>query len=101
MERKHGIAVGCGVIDADYVGEAKVILRNHGNANYEAKAGHHIAQLIVEIRQTHHPMKIDIMDDIKGATYGFGSRDVSPKSLIPRDELNVTMCFLNQRPNDN
>jgi len=30
MASKMGIAVGGGVIDADYTGEVKVILRNHG-----------------------------------------------------------------------
>jgi len=30
MASKHGIAVGGGVIDADYTGETKVILRNLG-----------------------------------------------------------------------
>jgi len=29
---KHGIAVGGGVLDTDYNGEMKVILRNDGNA---------------------------------------------------------------------
>ena len=30
MARRMGIAVGGGVIDSDYTGEVKVILRNHG-----------------------------------------------------------------------
>jgi len=47
MASKHGIAVGGGLIDADYTGEIKVILGNHGDTNYEFKAGDRIAQLIV------------------------------------------------------
>ena len=45
---KHGIAVGGGVIGAEYTGEVKVLLRNHEDTSYEFKAGHCIAQLIVE-----------------------------------------------------
>ena len=30
MASKNGIVVGGGVIDADYTGEVKIILRNHG-----------------------------------------------------------------------
>ena len=48
MASKMGIAVGSGVIDADYTGEVKVILRNHGQADCSLKAGDQIAQLIVE-----------------------------------------------------
>jgi len=33
MASKHGIAVGGAVIDADYTGEVKMILRNHGNTS--------------------------------------------------------------------
>jgi len=33
MASKHRIAVGSGVIDADYTWEIKVILPNHGNAS--------------------------------------------------------------------
>jgi len=45
---KMGIAVGGGVIDADYTGEVKVLLRNHGAADCVLKAGNRIAQLIIE-----------------------------------------------------
>ena len=38
MASKHGIAVGGGVIDADYTGEVRVILRNHGTTDYKFKA---------------------------------------------------------------
>ena len=39
MASKMGIAVRGGVIDADYTGEVKVILRNHGEADCVFKAG--------------------------------------------------------------
>jgi len=48
MARNHVRAVGVEVINADYTGEIKVLLRDHGNTNYEYKAGDSIAQLILE-----------------------------------------------------
>ena len=48
MATKKGIEVGGGGIDADYTGEVKVILRNHGEADCVFKAGDRIAQLIIE-----------------------------------------------------
>ena len=48
MANKNGRAVGGGVIDADYTGEVKVIVRNHGKEDYQFKAGDRMAQLIVE-----------------------------------------------------
>jgi len=47
MASKMGIAVGGGVLDADYTGEIKVIQRNHGEADCLYKAGDRIAQLII------------------------------------------------------
>ena len=43
-----GISVDAGVIDADYRGELKVLLVNHGASDYEIKTGDRIAQLIVK-----------------------------------------------------
>ena len=42
------ISVDAGVIDADYRGELKVLLVNHGTSDYEIKTGDRIAQFIVE-----------------------------------------------------
>jgi len=33
IANKHGMALGSGIIDADYIGKIKVILRNHDNIN--------------------------------------------------------------------
>jgi len=101
MASKHGIAVGGGVIDPDYTGEIKVILQNHGDTNYEFKAGDHIAQLIVETIQTHNAMKIDNLEDTDRGTQGFGSTDIGPKRLITCKEVKVKMCFLNLDPQNN
>ena len=43
LASKQGIAVGGGVIDPDYTGEVKGILRSHGINNNEFKAGGRIA----------------------------------------------------------
>lgn len=45
---KHGINVHAGVVDADYRGEIKVALINHGDKLVEFKPGDRIAQMIVE-----------------------------------------------------
>jgi len=66
MTRKHRIAMGGGVIDADYSGEIKVIPRKHGNRRYEFKADDRSAPLIVEKIQTHHAMEIDNLINRKG-----------------------------------
>ena len=44
---KHCINVGAGVIDPDYTGEIKVVLFNHGEADFEIKKGDRIAQLVL------------------------------------------------------
>ena len=98
MASKHGIAVGGGVIDANYTGEIKVILWNHGKASYEFKAGDRIAQLIVVNIQTHDAIEIDNLEDRERGTREFGSSDIGPKWIITCEELKVKMCFLNPDP---
>lgn len=44
---KSGIDVGGGVVDADYRGEVKVILFNHGKEDFAVHAGDRVAQMIV------------------------------------------------------
>ena len=43
LAAKHFIDVGAGVIDADYRGELKVLLFNHGEKDFEIKAQDRIA----------------------------------------------------------
>jgi len=100
MASKHGIEVGGGVIDADYTGEIKVILRNHGDTNYEFKACDRIAQLIVEKIQAHDAMEIDNLEDKDRGNQGFSSSDIGPQRIITCEELKVKMYFLNPDPKD-
>jgi dUTP pyrophosphatase len=45
---RHGIDTLAGVIDADYRGEVKVVLVNHGDEPFEVAAGDRVAQLLVQ-----------------------------------------------------
>ena len=99
---RMGIAVGGGVIDADYTGEIKVILRNHGKADCLYKAGDRIAQLIVEKIANTDAMEVDDLETTERGTKGFGSSDISPKRSIQVNEEKVAICFLyvNQEENE-
>jgi hypothetical protein len=94
MASRNGIAVGGGVIDADYTGEVKVILRNHGKADCQFKAGDRIAQLIIERIQATDAMEVDELVTTDRGTKGFGSTDLSPKRVVEGKESHVMLCFL-------
>jgi len=99
MASKMGIAVGSGVIDADYTGEVKVILRNHGEADCLCKARDRIAQLVIEGIANAHTMEVDNLEIPKGGKLGFGSGDVNPKRSITAKEAGVKICFLHADAN--
>ena len=79
LASKKGIAVGGGVIDADYTGEVKAILRNHSSIDYEFKAGDCIAQLIVEIIETSEAITVEERGKTECGTKGFASSDIGAK----------------------
>jgi len=97
---KMGIAVGSGVIDADYKGEVKVILRNHGEADCVFKAGDRIAQLIIEKVADADAMEVDKLETTDRGKLGFGSTDLNPKRSITAKEEEVKICLL-QADTDN
>ena len=101
MASKRGIVVGGGVIDADYTGEVRVILRNHGITDYEFKAGDRIAQLIVKRIQTSEAVVVDKLVETERGTRVFGSTDLGPKRLITSKEHKIMMCFLHPDPKNN
>ena len=70
---KHGIQVGAGVVDPDYTGEVKVVLFNHGHADFHIHKGDRIAQLILEKCDTPEVVEIGAVEDTERGSGGFGS----------------------------
>jgi len=101
MASKMGIAVGGGVIDADYTGEIKVILRNHGEADCLYKAGDRVAQLIIEKIANTDPMEVDNLGVTEPGIMGFGSSDLNPKRSMTAKEEEVKICFLHADRSEN
>jgi len=101
MASKMGIAVGGGVIDADYTGEVKVILRNHGEVDCVFKAGYRIAQRIVEKVANADAMEVDDLGITERGKMGFGSSDMNPKRSITAKEEGVKIYFLQADTNNN
>jgi len=101
MASKMGIAVGRGVIDADYTGAVKVILRNHGEEDCLFKAGDRIAQLIIEKVANADDMEVDDLETTERGKSGFGSSDLNPKRSITAKEEGVKICFLHADTDNN
>jgi len=101
MASKMGIAVGSGVIDVDYTGEVKVILRNHGEADCVFKAGDRIAQLIVEKVANADTMEVDNLGITERGKMGFGSSDMNPKRSITAKEEEVKTSSLHTDTSEN
>jgi dUTP pyrophosphatase len=72
---KHGITVlnTPGTIDADYRGEIKVILINHGQAAFTVERGMRIAQMVVERFEHVKWNVVKTLDDTERGEGGFGS----------------------------
>jgi dUTP pyrophosphatase len=72
---KHGITVlnTPGTIDADYRGEIKVILINHGQAAFTVERGMRIAQMVVERFEHVKWDVVSTLDDTERGEGGFGS----------------------------
>jgi len=77
---KHGITVlnSPGTIDADYRGEIKVLLINHGQEPFEIQNGERIAQMIVaKYERIHWETAVELNSTERGAG-GYGSTDIKP-----------------------
>ncbi len=72
---KHGITVlnTPGTIDADYRGEIKVILINHGQQAFTVERGMRIAQMVVERFETVKWDVVKTLDETDRGEGGFGS----------------------------
>ena len=75
LAAKHGVTVlnTPGTIDADYRGEIKVILINHGSEPFEIRRGDRIAQMVVAPVSAVNFLERDELDDTERGAGGFGS----------------------------
>ena len=75
LAAKHGVTVlnTPGTIDADYRGEVKVILINHGGEPFEIRRGDRVAQMVVAPVSAVGFSKRETLDDTERGAGGFGS----------------------------
>jgi dUTP diphosphatase len=75
LAAKHGIACvnAPGTIDADYRGEIKVILINHGKEDFAIKRGERIGQMVFAPVHQAAFEEVDSLDETARGTGGFGS----------------------------
>jgi dUTP pyrophosphatase len=75
LAAKHGITVlnSPGTIDADYRGEVKVILINHGSEPFEIRRGDRIAQMVVAPVSAVGFTERETLDETDRGSQGFGS----------------------------
>jgi len=94
LAHKESIGIGGGVIDADYTGEVKVIMMNHGRKSYQVQEGDRIAQMIIEKIDMSGVMEVDHLQITDRGNKGFGSTDLSPKRTIAVEQVQPIMCEL-------
>ena len=72
---KHGVTVlnSPGTIDADYRGEIKVPLINHGTEEFLIARGDRIAQMVVAPVTMAELVEVDVLDETMRGDGGFGS----------------------------
>ncbi len=76
---KHGVTVlnAPGTIDADYRGEVKVLLINHGKEPFQIERGMRIAQLVVQPVSHATLVEVEELSDSARGSGGFGSTGTS------------------------
>ncbi len=72
---KHGVTVlnSPGTIDADYRGEVKVLLINHGSEPFEITRGMRIAQMVVQPVCRAALVEVEELNESARGSGGFGS----------------------------
>lgn len=75
LANKHGVTVlnAPGTIDADYRGEVKVLLINHGSEQFSITRGMRIAQLVVQPVAQTALVEVKALPESARGSGGFGS----------------------------
>ncbi|KAB8302542.1 hypothetical protein EYC80_005931 [Monilinia laxa] len=79
LASKHMIDTGAGVIDADYRGQVKVLLFNHGEKDFEVKEGDRVAQLILERIYTPEVTEVLVLEESVRGEGGFGMIELAER----------------------
>jgi dUTP pyrophosphatase len=87
---KHQLNLLAGVIDNDYRGEVKIILRNHGLEDFMVKKGDRIAQMLILPQPSY---KVHAVDSLTTTTIrgkqGFGSTGLWDAPITPSPITNT------------
>jgi dUTP pyrophosphatase len=75
LAAKHGITVlnSPGTVDADYRGEVKILLINHGKEPFELRRGERVAQMVVAQFSAVELVEVDELDATERGMGGHGS----------------------------
>jgi dUTP pyrophosphatase len=75
LAAKHGVTVlnAPGTVDADYRGEVKVLLINHGTAPFQVRRGERIAQMVVAPVSRVTFEEVEALDETERGEGGHGS----------------------------
>ncbi|MBN9023320.1 MAG: dUTP diphosphatase, partial [Rhizobiales bacterium] len=75
LAAQHGVTVlnAPGTVDADYRGEVKVILVNHGAEPFAITRGMRIAQMVIAPVSAAAFVEVAVLDDTGRGAGGFGS----------------------------
>lgn len=75
LAAKHGVTVlnSPGTVDADYRGEIKVMLINHGRENFVLRRGERIAQMVVAPVSAVQFVEKEALNDTERGSGGHGS----------------------------
>lgn len=75
LAARHGISVPNtpGTVDSDYRGELKVLLINHGDADFAIARGDRVAQIVLAPVTRARWEEAEMLDDTARGTGGFGS----------------------------
>jgi dUTP pyrophosphatase len=75
LAAKHAVTVlnAPGTVDADYRGEVKVMLINHGQVPFEVRRGDRIAQMVVAPVSAVSFSEQEVLDDTERGDKGHGS----------------------------
>lgn len=78
---KHGVTVlnAPGTIDADYRGEVKVVLINHGPDPFRVSRGDRVAQLVIAAVAPVRFDRVEMLPDTDRGQGGFGSTGIAAK----------------------